>query len=384
MGVSYLFTSESVTEGHPDKVSDQISDAILDKILYKDRNAKCAIETIVKSNTCIVTGEITSWASIDIRKVIYSTLKKIGYTCFDYEIGDFVQNILILINKQSQNIEVGVNKLNSRSLGAGDQGIMFGYACNETKELMPMSLICAHQLTKRLSEIRKSNLISWLRPDGKSQVSISYESGKPSFIKNIIISTQHSPSIPLSILREVIIEEVIKKIEYYSMVSNFTEYYINSAGNFVIGGPVCDSGLSGRKIIVDSYGGCGVHGGGSFSGKDPSKVDRSGAYMSRYIAKNIVAAKIASRCEIQLSYIIGDPNPLGVTINTFNTSKISDEKIVKVIKALFPLNLMGIINHLDLLKPIYEKTAVYGHFGRINEDFSWEKIDMVKKLQRIL
>jgi len=380
----YLFTSESVTEGHPDKMADQVSDAILDAILTHDKHARCAIETLFKTGICIVTGEISTTAWINIPNVVRNTIKNIGYTSSEQGFDGFTCGVLVAIEGQSKDIALGIKKLQNKKQGAGDQGMMFGYACNETKELMPMPIIYAHKLTRKLSEVRKKKIIPWLRPDGKSQVSVLYHNEKPIAIENIIISTQHMPNINIKTIKKEIIEEVIKTTIPKSMLSKSIKYYINPAGNFIIGGPMSDSGLTGRKIIIDTYGGAGRHGGGSFSGKDPSKVDRSAAYMSRYIAKNIVAAKIASKCEIQLSYAIGISEPTSVMVNTFNTSKISEEKIEKTIKEIFPLTPEEIINHLNLLRPIYQKTASYGHFGRKEKTFTWEKTDMVSLIKNKL
>lgn len=377
----YLFTSESVTEGHPDKMSDQVSDALLDEILAKDRNARCAIETLFKTGLCVVAGEVTTSAWVDVPAVVRKTVTEIGYTSSDHGFDGVTCGVMVALEGQSQDIAMGVDASSDKEQGAGDQGMMFGYACDETDELMPMPIAYAHKLTKRLTEVRKTGILPWVRPDGKSQVSVSYEKGRPVSIDAIVLSTQHSPDVSLSNLREAIVEEVVKKTIPSGLLSEKVQYHINPTGNFVVGGPMGDSGLTGRKIIVDTYGGMGRHGGGAFSGKDPSKVDRSAAYMARYIAKNIVAAGLASRCEVQLAYAIGVAEPVSLMVNTFGTSKVPEAKIEAVTREVFPLKPAKLIEHLNLLRPIYQQTAAYGHFGRQGDAFTWEKTDMADVLK---
>ena len=363
-----LFTSESVTEGHPDKLCDLISDSILDAYLKKDKNVRAGIETVAGKNTIFVTGEITSKAEIDIEKVVRNTIKSVGYLGkqdIDYK----TCNVIINISKQSEDIALGTN---DEIGGAGDQGMMFGFACNETKELMPLSISLAHALTKRLTEVRKNKIITGLGPDGKAQVTVEYDDDKIKRIDTIVVSTEHKSTKKLAILKEEIIKEVINKVIPSKLIDKNTKIFINPTGRFVIGGPLGDSGLTGRKIIVDTYGGHARHGGGAFSGKDPTKVDRSASYMARHIAKNIVANHYADKCEIQLSYAIGVKEPISVNINTYNTNKISEEEILNIILNKFDLTPQGIINYLDLRKPIYTKTTNYGHFGK--ENLSWERI----------
>jgi S-adenosylmethionine synthetase len=370
MGKDFLFTSESVAEGHPDKIADQISDAVLDAILTQDPKGRVACEVLVGMGLVLVAGEITTECYVDVPKVAREVIKNAGYTNptygFDYE--DCA--VLTCINEQSPDIALGVDRE-----GAGDQGMMFGYATKETNELMPLPIMLAHKLVKRLSYVRKRNILDFLRPDGKSQVTIEYKDDKPVRVDTVIISAQHHPEVTLHDIRDGIIEEVIKKAIPAHLINNDIKYFINPTGKFEIGGPQGDTGLTGRKIMVDTYGGWGRHGGGCFSGKDPTKVDRSASYMARYIAKNIVAAELADVCEVQLSYAIGVPEPVSIMVNTYGTGKIEDEKLVKLIKENFPLTPKGIINHLNLLRPIYTKTAVYGHFGREEDDFTWEKTD---------
>lgn len=377
-GRDFLFTSESVTEGHPDKIADQISDAILDAILAQDPIARVACECLVTTGLAFVAGEITTSCYVHIPDIVRETIKDIGYTRakygFDYE----TCAVITSIDKQSTDIAMGVD-----IGGAGDQGLMFGFACDETPELMPMTIMLAHKLTKKLTEVRKKDVLGYLRPDGKSQVSIEYKDGKPYKVRTIVISSQHSPDITLKEMREDIIEKVIKPVIPPELLDEESVvYHINPTGRFVIGGPQGDTGLTGRKIIVDTYGGVGSHGGGCFSGKDPSKVDRSASYMARYIAKNIVAAGIAARCEIQLAYAIGVPEPVSVFVDTFGTGKIADSEISKLIVKNFDMTPKGIITKLDLRKPIYKKTAAYGHFGRNEEEFTWEKTDMADTLKK--
>jgi S-adenosylmethionine synthetase len=374
----YLFTSESVTEGHPDKIADQISDAILDSIIAQDKNARVACECLVTTGMAFVAGEITTDCYAHIPDIVRETIRDIGYTRakygFDYE----TCAVITSIDKQSADIAMGVDVG-----GAGDQGLMFGYACDETPELMPMTIMLAHKLTRKLSEVRKKDVLSYLRPDGKSQVSIEYRDGRPHKVRTIVISSQHSPDITLKEMREDIIEKVVKPVIPPELLDEENVvYHINPTGRFVIGGPQGDTGLTGRKIIVDTYGGVGSHGGGCFSGKDPSKVDRSASYMARYIAKNIVASGIASRCEIQVAYAIGVPHPVSVFVDTFGTGKITDKDIAHLIVQNFDMTPKGIIDKLVLRRPIYKKTAAYGHFGRHEKEFTWEHTDMAETLKK--
>ena len=384
--VRHLFTSESVTEGHPDKLCDQISDAILDAMLKDDPNSRVAIETLTTTGLVVVAGEVTTQSTIDIQDVARQTIKEIGYDKPEYGFDFEHCAVLVSLHEQSPDIAQGVDEAKAEGKigeeqGAGDQGLMFGYATNETPEFMPLPITMAHKLTKRLSEVRKSGEINWLRPDGKSQVTVEYEDGKPKRIHTIVISTQHAPDIAHEEIKKEIIEKVINPV-VSDLVDEKTIYHINPTGKFVIGGPPGDTGLTGRKIIVDTYGGVGAHGGGCFSGKDPSKVDRSAAYMARYVAKNIVAAGLAERCEVQLAYAIGVSDPVSVMVNTFGTGKISDEKIAELVKNTFDLKPKSIIKYLDLLRPIYKKTAAYGHFGRDDPDFTWEKTDKADELRK--
>jgi S-adenosylmethionine synthetase len=383
MQKDFIFTSESVSEGHPDKMADQVSDAVLDAILTQDKHARVACETLLTTGLCVIAGEITTSAVIDFNQVARQTIKRIGYDSseigFDYN----TCAVLVTVGKQSPDIAQGVNEGEGLFLdqGAGDQGLMFGYACNETPVLMPMPIYLAHRLTERQSELRKDGRLPWLRPDAKSQVSIRYVDGKPHSIDTVLLSTQHHPEISHAVLTEAVIEEVIKPVLPKDMITADTRFLVNPTGRFVIGGPMGDAGLTGRKIIVDTYGGAAPHGGGAFSGKDPSKVDRSAAYAGRYVAKNIVAAGLADKCMVQVSYAIGVARPTSLMVDTFGTGRIPETKIIELIQSHFDLRPKGIIQMLDLMRPIYTRTASYGHFGRDEPDFTWEVTDKAAELK---
>lgn len=375
-----LFTSESVSEGHPDKVADLISDTIVDALLAQDPLARVACETIVKTGLVLIAGEVTTEAWVDIEQLARETIREIGYTHADLGFESHSCAVLTALGKQSPDIALGVDNVTALEQGAGDQGLMFGYASNETDMLMPAPILYAHRLMQRQAELRKKNVLSWLRPDAKSQVTIRYEEGEPVGIDAVILSTQHHPDVDQKTLKEAVIEEIIKPVLPAKWINQNTHFYINPTGRFVIGGPMGDCGLTGRKIIVDTYGGMARHGGGCFSGKDPSKVDRSGAYAGRYVAKNIVAAGLADRCEVQIAYAIGVAAPVAISVNTFGTGKIEEQAIIKLIRRHFDLRPGGIIQALDLLRPIYKKTAAYGHFGRTEPDFYWERTDKADML----
>ncbi len=377
MAEKFIFTSESVSEGHPDKVADQVSDAILDAILAQDPKSRVACETMVTTGMAVIAGEITTNAVINYSEIARQTIREIGYT--DSEMGFDADTcaVLVSIDKQSPDISQGVSEGEGlhKEQGAGDQGLMFGYACNETPELMPMPIQLAHELVAKLAEVRKSGKLSFLRPDSKSQVSVEYVNDKPSRIDTVVISTQHTPEVTHKEIEEGVIAEVVKKVIPAELLDANTRYFINPTGRFVVGGPMGDCGLTGRKIIVDTYGGMGRHGGGAFSGKDPSKVDRSAAYMGRYVAKNLVAAGLADRCEVQVAYAIGVAQPVSIMVHTFGTGKVSEDRLAELVREVFDMRPRAIIEQLDLLRPIYKKTAAYGHFGRELPEFSWEKTD---------
>jgi len=381
---TYLFTSESVTMGHPDKVADYISDSILDAMLAQDPQSRVACETLVTTGLVLVAGEITSKAVVDIPQVVRQTIKRIGYT--DPTMGFHYENcaVMVHLDKQSPDISQGVTEGKGlhKEQGAGDQGLMFGYACKETPALMPMPIHLAHALTTRLEQVRQRKILPWLRPDGKSQVTVEYEGGKPKRIHTVVVAAQHEPSMPYKTLRKQIIEKVVLAVLPKRLVDKKIIYHINPTGRFVVGGPQGDCGLTGRKIIVDTYGGRGSHGGGCFSGKDPTKVDRTASYMARYIAKNIVAADLADACEVQLSYAIGVAEPISVLIDTEKTAKISETKIAELVREFFPLTPKAMIDYLKLARPIYAETSHGGHFGRTGRNFTWEKTDMVDKLRK--
>ncbi len=381
MSSNYLFTSESVSEGHPDKVADQISDAILDEILRQDPRARVACETLIKTGAAIIAGEITTSAWVDLEDVVRKTITDIGYNSSEVGFDGQTCAVMSLIGKQSSDIAMGVDRDTEENQGAGDQGLMFGYASNETDVLMPAPITYAHRLVKRQAHIRKSGELSWLRPDAKSQVTFVYQDGKPVGIDAVVLSTQHSPEISQADLQEAVMEHIIKPVLPEDWLTPKTQIHINPTGQFIIGGPVGDAGLTGRKIIVDTYGGMARHGGGAFSGKDPSKVDRSAAYAGRYVAKNIVAAGLADRCEIQVSYAIGVAEPTSISVETFGTGKIPQERLELLVREHFDLRPVGLIKMLDLIKPIYQPTAAYGHFGREDAGFSWENTDMADVLR---
>jgi S-adenosylmethionine synthetase len=376
----YLFSSESVTEGHPDKMADQISDAILDYIIERDKNAKVACETLLSNGFCVIAGELKTTTYAPMQEIAREVVREIGYTDARYGFDYRTAGVLNGIGEQSPDIRQGVEK--GEEIGAGDQGMMFGYACTETPELMPLPIMLAHKLTKRLSLARKEAIIPWLRPDGKAQVSVKYIDGKAVSIEKIVVSTQHEEDINYSEIKEAVIEEVIKKIIPANMLSKNVEYFINPTGKFVIGGPQGDAGLTGRKIIVDTYGGAAPHGGGAFSGKDPTKVDRSGAYAARWVAKNLVAAGAADKITVQIAYAIGVVEPVSIFVDSHGSAKVDERKIEDAVRKLFNLTPKGIIDSLDLLKPIYKNTAAYGHFGR--EEFSWEKLNKVEEIKDFL
>jgi S-adenosylmethionine synthetase len=380
---NYLFTSESVSEGHPDKVSDQISDAVLDAILSQDENARVACETMCSTGLIVLSGEITTHATVDYNVIARETVRNIGYTSSEIGFDSTTCAVLTAFNKQSPDIAQGVNRSKEEEMeqGAGDQGLMFGYACDETPQLMPMPIYYAHRLVERQASLRKSGKLAWLRPDAKSQVSVRYQNGKPVHIETVVISTQHDPDVAHKDLAEAVIEEIIKPVLPRTMMNEQTRYLVNPTGRFVVGGPMGDCGLTGRKIIVDTYGGMARHGGGAFSGKDPSKVDRSAAYAGRYVAKNIVAAGLAGQCEVQVAYAIGVAKPVSLMVNTFGTGRISDEKIIQLIDRHFDLRPRAIIHLLNLLQPVYTKTAAYGHFGREEPGFTWEATDKAERLR---
>lgn len=377
-----IFTSESVGEGHPDKICDQISDAILDALLAQDKQSRVACETLVKSGMVFIAGEIRTKAWVDIESIARSVVNDIGYNAPEIGFDSETCAVVNAIGKQSADIAQGVDENSDKPIAAGDQGLMFGYACNETDVLMPAPIIYSHRLMQQQALVRKNGQLSWLRPDAKAQLTFRYQDGKPVAIDTVVLSTQHAPEISLATLQEAVMEEVIKPVLPAHWLHDKTKYFINPTGRFVIGGPVGDCGLTGRKIIVDTYGGMARHGGGAFSGKDPSKVDRSAAYAARYVAKNIVAAGLADQCEVQVSYAIGVPDPVSITVNTFGTSTVAEEKIAKWVNEFFDLSVKGIIDGLDLLRPIYRDTAAYGHFGRSNPNFSWEKTDKVDLLKQ--
>jgi len=381
MKKSYLFTSESVSEGHPDKVADQISDAVLDAILAEDKHARVACETLINTGMVLLSGEITTTALLDYEQIVRETVKRIGYNSsemgFDWE----TCAVLNALGKQSPDIAQGVDREKPEDQGAGDQGLMFGYASNETDVLMPAPITYAHRLVKRQSEVRRNGDLPWLRPDAKSQVTVRYESGRPTGIETVVLSTQHAPDVNEKDLHEAVREEIIKPVIPSDWLSKDTKYFINPTGRFVIGGPVGDCGLTGRKIIVDTYGGMGRHGGGAFSGKDPSKVDRSAAYAARYVAKNIVAAGLAGKCEVQVSYAIGVAEPTSISVDTFGTAQIDEEKLETLVREHFDLRPVGLMKMLDLVRPIFGKTAAYGHFGRMEHEFTWERTDRAEQLR---
>lgn len=379
-----LFTSESVSEGHPDKMADQISDAVLDAILKDDPHSRVAVETMVKTGMAIIAGEVRTETYVDLEDIVRGVILDIGYTSSDVGFDGASCAVLNVIGKQSHDIAVGVDEAEAKELGAGDQGLMFGYATNETDVLMPAPIYYSHRLVERQAKLRKNGVLPWLRPDAKSQVTLRYAEGKPVAVDAVVLSTQHAPDISLADLQEAVLEEIIKPVLPQEWLHADTQYHINPTGQFIIGGPMGDCGLTGRKIIVDTYGGMAHHGGGAFSGKDPSKVDRSAAYAGRYVAKNIVAAGLAERCEIQVSYAIGVAEPTSISVNTYGTGKLSNDEIVALVRENFDLRPQGLIDMLDLKRPIYRPTAAYGHFGREEENFTWEKTDKAETLKAAL
>jgi S-adenosylmethionine synthetase len=380
MASSFLFTSESVSEGHPDKVADQISDAVLDSMLKQDRRARVACETLVKTGVAIIAGEVTTSAWVDLEDLVRKTILRIGYNSSEMGFDGATCAVLNVIGKQSGDIAMGVDREQERAQGAGDQGLMFGYASNETDVLMPAPITYAHRLVKRQSEVRRNGKLPWLRPDAKSQITLRYEDDKPIGIDAVVLSTQHHPDVSQEDLRQGVMEEIIKPVLPKNWLDRNTRFHINPTGRFVIGGPVGDCGVTGRKIIVDTYGGMARHGGGAFSGKDPSKVDRSAAYAARYVAKNVVAAGLADRCEIQVSYAIGVAEPTSIMVETFGTGKVARERLTQLVREHFDLTPYGLREMLDLVRPIYEKTAAYGHFGREEPEFTWERTDKAEAL----
>ncbi len=381
MSTNYLFTSESVSEGHPDKVADQISDAILDAMLSQDKHSRVACETLINTGMVVISGEVTTSANVDIQQVVRDTVARIGYTSSEMGFDANSCAVITSIDKQSPDIAMGVDESDDHEQGAGDQGLMFGYASNETESLMPAPITYAHQLVKKQAEVRKKGILSWLRPDAKSQVTFRYENNQPVAIEAIVLSTQHDPDISLKDLQEAVMETIIKPVIPEHLINRNSRFHINPTGRFVIGGPVGDCGLTGRKIIVDTYGGMARHGGGAFSGKDPSKVDRSAAYAGRYVAKNIVAAGLADKCEIQVSYAIGVAEPTSISIETFGTGKLDQQSLTQLVREHFDLRPKGLIAMLDLLRPIYSNTAAYGHFGRSEPEFSWEQTNRAELLK---
>ena len=383
MAEKFIFTSESVSEGHPDKVADQVSDAILDAILAQDPKARVACETLVTTGMAVIAGEITTSACINYSEIVRKTIREIGYTDSGMGFDADTCAVLVSLDRQSPDISQGVSEGEGlhKEQGAGDQGLMFGYACNETKELMPLPIKLSHQLVEKLAAIRKSGELHFLRPDSKSQVSVEYVDGKPTRVDTVVISTQHSPDVAHAEIEQHVIEKVVKAIIPADLLDDNTRYFINPTGRFVVGGPMGDTGLTGRKIIVDTYGGMGRHGGGAFSGKDPSKVDRSAAYMGRYVAKNLVASGLCERCEVQVAYAIGVAEPVSVNVNSFATGKVSDERLAELVREVFDLRPRAITEQLNLLRPIYQKTAAYGHFGRELPEFTWEKTDKATELK---
>jgi S-adenosylmethionine synthetase len=380
MASNYLFTSESVSEGHPDKIADQISDAVLDAILTEDKRGRVACETLIKTGVVVVAGEVTTSSWIDVEALVRRTVLDIGYNSSEMGFDGATCGVLNVIGKQSPDIAQGVDRKDERKQGAGDQGLMFGYATNETDVLMPAPITLAHRLVKKQAEVRKRGRLHWLRPDAKSQVTLRYEDDQPVGLEAVVLSTQHSPEVSTKVLREAVMEEILRPVLPAKWIDKRTKYHINPTGRFVIGGPVGDCGLTGRKIIVDTYGGYARHGGGAFSGKDPSKVDRSAAYAARYVAKNIVAAGLAERCEVQVSYAIGVAEPTSIMIETFGTSRLSRERLTQLVRKHFDLTPYGLREMLDLVRPIYQKTASYGHFGRSEPEFTWERTDKAAEL----